>query len=184
MARTESAMLALGTSAPDFALTDVVTGKQVTTQAVTGQKGLLVMFICRHCPFVKHLEKALAQLGRDYAGKGIGIVAISSNDADNYPDDAPESLAQQARDLGFSFPYLYDESQDVARGYDAACTPDFFLFDGGLKLVYRGQFDDSRPGNGIPVNGRDLRGAIDALLAGKPISPEQRPSIGCNIKWK
>jgi peroxiredoxin len=184
MARTESAMLALGTSAPDFVLPDVVTGKQVTTQTVTGQKGLLVMFICRHCPFVKHLDKALAQLGRDYAGKGIGIVAISSNDADSYPDDAPESLAQQARDLGFTFPYLYDESQDITRAYDATCTPDFFLFDSGLKLVYRGQFGDSRPGNGVPVTGGDLRGAIDALLAGKPISPEQRPSIGCNIKWK
>ena len=184
MARTESAMLALGTSAPDFVLTDVVTGKLITTQAVSGPKGLLVMFICRHCPFVKHLEKALAQLGRDYADKGIGIVAISSNDADNYPDDAPESLAQQARDLGFTFPYLYDEMQDVARAYDAACTPDFFLFDDGLKLVYRGQFDDSRPGNGIPVSGKDLRAAMDALLAGTPISPEQLPSIGCNIKWK
>jgi peroxiredoxin len=184
MARTESAMLALGTSAPDFVLTDVVTGKLITTQAVSGPKGLLVMFICRHCPFVKHLEKALAQLGRDYADKGIGIVAISSNDADNYPDDAPESLAQQARDLGFTFPYLYDETQDVARAYDAACTPDFFLFDDGLKLVYRGQFDDSRPGNGIPVSGKDLRAAMDALLAGTPISPEQLPSIGCNIKWK
>jgi peroxiredoxin len=184
MARTESAMLALGTSAPDFALTDVVTGKQVTTQALSGEKGLLVMFICRHCPFVKHLEKALAQLGRDYAGKGVGIVAISSNDAGNYPDDAPESLARQARDLGFTFPYLYDEPQDAARAYDAACTPDFFLFDSGLKLVYRGQFDDSRPGNSVPVTGRDLRGAIDSLLAGKPISHEQRPSIGCSIKWK
>ena len=184
MARTESAMLALGTSAPDFALPEVVTGKPVTTHAVTGPKGLLVMFICRHCPFVKHLERALAQLGRDYAGKGTGIVAISSNDAANFPDDAPESLAGQARDLGFTFPYLYDETQDVARAYDAACTPDFFLFDDGLKLVYRGQFDDSRPGNGIPVTGKDLRAAMDALLAGKPISPEQRPSIGCNIKWK
>lgn len=184
MARTESAMLALGTSAPDFALTDVVTGKLITTQAVNAPKGLLVMFICRHCPFVKHLEKALAQLGRDYADTGIGLVAISSNDAANYPDDAPESLAQQARDLGFTFPYLYDETQDVARAYDATCTPDFFLFDDGLKLVYRGQFDDSRPGNGIPVTGSDLRAAMDALLGGKPISPEQRPSIGCNIKWK
>ena len=184
MARTESAMLALGTFAPDFALPDVVRGKQITTQAAKGPKGLLVMFICRHCPFVKHLEKALAQLGRDYAEKEIGIVAISSNDAENYPDDAPESLAEQARDLGFTFPYLYDETQDVARAYDATCTPDFFLFDNSLKLVYRGQFDDSRPGNGIPIKGKDLHGAIDALLAGKPISSEQRPSIGCNIKWK
>jgi len=184
MALTESAMLSLATTAPDFVLTDVVTGKPVATKTVAGPKGLLVMFICRHCPFVKHVEEALAQFGRDYAGKGIGIVAISSNDAGNYPDDAPESLAQQARNLGFTFPYLYDETQEVARAYDAACTPDFFLFDGGLKLVYRGQFDDSRPGNGIPVTGTDLRGAIDALLQGRPISPDQRPSIGCNIKWK
>jgi peroxiredoxin len=184
MARTESAMLALGTSAPDFVLPDVVTGKQVTTHAAAGPKGLLVMFICRHCPFVKHLEKALAPLGRDYSGNGIGIVAISSNDAENYPDDAPESLAEQARGLGFTFPYLYDEAQDVARAYDAACTPDFFLFDAGLKLVYRGQFDDSRPGNGVPVTGSNLRGAMEALLQGKPISPDQHPSIGCNIKWK
>jgi peroxiredoxin len=184
MARTESAMLALGTSAPGFTLTDVVTGKPVSTQAVTGPKGLLVMFICRHCPFVKHLEWALAQLGSDNADKGIGIVAIGSNDAESYPDDAPESLAQQARDLGFTFPYLYDETQEIARAYDAICTPDFFLFDGDLKLVYRGQFDESRPGNGIPVSGKDLRAAMDALIAGKPINLEQRPSIGCSIKWK
>jgi len=184
MARTESTMLALGTSAPDFVLTDVATGHQVSTQAVTGPKGLLVMFICRHCPFVKHLEKALAQLGRDYETSGVGVVAISSNDAANYRDDAPHSLAEQAREFGFTFPYLYDETQDVARAYDAQCTPDFFLFDARLKLVYRGQFDDSRPGNGIPVTGRDLRAALNALIGGEPISPEQRPSIGCNIKWK
>jgi len=184
MARTESAMLALGTSAPDFTLMDVVTGHPVGTQSVTGPKGLLVMFICRHCPFVKHLEKALAQLGHDYKGSGVGIVAISSNDAENYPDDAPESLAEQAQELGFAFPYLYDGTQEVARAYDATCTPDFFLFDGGLKLVYRGQFDDSRPGNSIRVTGKDLRAALDALIAGAPINPEQRPSIGCNIKWK
>ena len=184
MARTESAMLALGTSAPDFVLTDVVTGHQVSTQAVSGPKGMLVMFICRHCPFVKHLERALAQLGRDYETSGVGVVAISSNDAANYPDDAPRSLAEQARELGFIFPYLYDETQEVARAYDAACTPDFFLFDAELKLVYRGQFDDSRPASNIPVTGRDLRAALDALIAGKPISPEQRPSVGCNIKWK
>ena len=184
MARTESAMLALGTSAPGFVLKDVVTGREVSTQAASGPTGLLVMFICRHCPFVKHLEKALAQLGRDYGGSGVGIAAISSNDAANYPDDAPPSLAEQARQVGFSFPYLYDETQEVARAYDATCTPDFFLFDNKLKLVYRGQFDDSRPGNGIPVTGKDLRAALDALIAGSPISTEQRPSIGCNIKWK
>ena len=184
MARTESAMLALGTSAPDFDLTDVVTGHQVSTQAVCRPKGMLVMFICRHCPFVKHLERALAQLGRDYEGTGVGIVAISSNDAANYPDDAPASLADQARELGFTFPYLYDETQEVARAYDATCTPDFFLFDDGLKLVYRGQFDDSRPDSGIPVTGRDLRAALAAVIAGKAVNSDQRPSIGCNIKWK
>jgi peroxiredoxin len=184
MARTESAMVALGTSAPDFVLKDVVTGHEVSTQALDTPKGMLVMFICRHCPFVKHLEKGLAQLGRDYNGSGVGIVAISSNDAANYPDDAPESLAEQAHTVGFNFPYLYDETQEVARAYGAACTPDFFLFDEGLKLVYRGQFDDSRPGSGIPVTGRDLRAAMDALIAGQPISPEQHPSLGCNIKWK
>lgn len=184
MARTESAMLALGTPAPGFILTDVTTRKQVSTQAASGPKGMLVMFICRHCPFVKHLEEGLAQLGRDYSTSGMGIVAISSNDAANYPDDAPDSLADQARKSGFTFPYLYDETQEVAHAYDAQCTPDFFLFDDGLKLVYRGQFDDSRPGNRIPVSGRDLRAALDALIAGTPITLEQRPSIGCNIKWK
>lgn len=184
MARTESAMLPLGTSVPDFALKNVVTNQELNTQNVSGPKGLLVMFICRHCPFVKHLEKSLAQLGRDYQGKGVGIVAISSNDAANFPEDAPSSLAQQASELGFTFPYLYDETQAVARAYDAACTPDFFLFDSGLKLVYRGQFDASRPGNGIPVTGKDLRAALDAVIAGKPVNPDQHPSIGCNIKWK
>ena len=184
MARTESAMLALGTSAPEFSLPDVVSGKSVDSQSAAGPKGLLVMFICRHCPFVKHLEKGLAQLGRDYDGKGIGMVAISCNDAVNYPDDAPESLAEQAREVGFAFPYLYDETQEVARAYDAACTPDFFLFDQDQKLVYRGQFDDSRPGGGIPATGKDLRSAMDALLAGAPIHPIQKPSLGCNIKWK
>jgi peroxiredoxin len=184
MARTESSMLALGTSAPDFALPDVVTKSEVSTHTAAGPKGLLVMFICRHCPFVKHLEKALAQLGHDYKGKGIGIVAISSNDAVNYPDDAPASLAQQAKTVGFNFPYLYDETQEVARAYDATCTPDFFLFDSALKLVYRGQFDASRPGNEIPVTGKDLRAALDAVIAGKPVNPGQHPSIGCNIKWK
>lgn len=184
MARTESAMLALGTSAPDFVLRDVVTGHQVSTQAVSGPTGMLVMFICRHCPFVKHLERALAQLGRDYETSGVGVVAISSNDATNYPDDASRSLADQAKELGFIFPYLYDETQEVARAYDAASTPDFFLFDAELKLVYRGQFDDSRPASNIPVTGRDLRAALDALIARRPISREQRPSVGCNIKWK
>jgi thiol-disulfide isomerase/thioredoxin len=183
MAHTESAMLPLGTPAPDFHLTDVVSGKNFSPQSVRGDKGLLVMFICRHCPFVKHVESALAQLGRDYIGK-VGIVAISSNDADSYPDDAPESLAEQARELGFVFPYLYDKTQQAARAYGATCTPEFFLFDRGLKLVYRGQFDNSRPGNGMPVTGSDLRAAMDALITGWPISEQQLASIGCNIKWK
>jgi peroxiredoxin len=184
MARTESAMLALGTSAPDFVLKDVITLHEVSTQLLAGPKGLLVMFICRHCPFVKHLEKALAQLGRDYEGKGVGFVAISTNDAAQYPEDGPEGMAAQAAELGFTFPYVYDETQEVARAYDATCTPDFFLFDDCLKLVYRGQFDDSRPGNEIPVTGKDLRAALDAVIAGQPVNPDQRPSVGCNIKWK
>lgn len=184
MAHAESSMLSLGTSAPHFHLPDVVSKRELNLQSVRGPKGLLVMFICRHCPFVKHLEKALAQLGREYQSNGIGIVAISSNDAVNYPEDSPESLARQARDLGFTFPYLYDESQAIARAYDATCTPDFFLFNGDLRLVYRGQFDDSRPGNNIPITGKDLRAALDAVIAGKPVNPNQRPSIGCNIKWK
>ncbi|MGA7884951.1 MAG: thioredoxin family protein [Acidobacteriaceae bacterium] len=184
MAATESAMLALGTPAPAFSLKDVRDGKTRTVDSLTGPKGLLVMFICTHCPFVKHVEQELAKIGRDYQKSGIGIVAISSNDADNYPDDAPEGLAAQARRVGFVFPYVYDETQEVAHAYAAACTPDFFLFDGQKKLAYRGQLDSSRPGNGIPVTGKDLRAALDALAAGRAVSPEQKPSIGCNIKWK
>ena len=185
MALTESTMeLKLGAEAPDFALPDVVSGKTVRRDDLRGQKALLVMFICTHCPYVKHVEKGLAALGNDYAGKPISIVAISSNDADNYPDDSPAGLKRQAQTQGFRFPYLYDESQAVARAYHAACTPDLFLFDENLKLVYRGQFDSSRPGNGKPVTGEDLRTAIDAAIAGRRISADQRPSIGCNIKWK
>lgn len=184
MSRTESAMLALGTPAPHFALKDVRDGRVHSTQSLMGPKGLLVMFICCHCPYVKHVEQQLAQLGLDYRESGLGIVAISSNDAENYPDDAPSSLAQQALKLGFVFPYLYDETQEVARAFDAMCTPDFFLFDGSDKLVYRGQLDSSRPANDVPVTGRDLRAAIKALLAGEPVGADQHPSIGCNIKWK
>jgi peroxiredoxin len=184
VALTESTMtLDLGADAPYFALKDVVSGKTVSRDDFRGQKGLLVMFICTHCPYVKHIEKGLAAVGDDYAGK-LGIVAISSNDAVMYPDDSPEGLKQQAQRLGFRFPYLYDETQQVARAYKAACTPDFFLFDGDLKLAYRGQFDASRPGNGIAVTGQDLRAAMDAVIAGKPVTENQRPSIGCNIKWK
>ncbi|MBV9156308.1 MAG: thioredoxin family protein, partial [Acidobacteriaceae bacterium] len=140
--------------------------------------------ICRHCPFVKHVQKELAQIGKDYADQSVGVVAISSNDATAYPDDAPSSLREMALELGFTFPFLYDESQEVARAYHAACTPDFFLFDAGRRLVYRGQLDDSRPGNGVPVTGRDLRTALDALLNDRPIDENQKPSIGCNIKWR
>lgn len=183
MALTESTMLELGTQAPDFALTDVTTGKQVRRDDFYG-KPLLVMFICTHCPYVKHIEKTLGKLGRDYVGKSIAIVAICSNDAATYPVDAPEGLKAQAEANGFTFPYLYDESQAVAHAYNAACTPDLFLFDSDHKLIYRGQYDSSRPGNGIPVTGEDLRTAMDAALAGRPISTDQRPSIGCNIKWK
>jgi len=177
-------MLALGTLAPDFALTDVVSGKLVHRNDFRGQKALLVMFICAHCPYVKHVEHELAKMGADYAEKSVGIVAISSNDAIAYPDDGPEGLKQQALTMGFRFPYLYDETQEVAKAYEAACTPDFFLFDADFKLAYRGQFDSSRPGSGIPVTGEDLRAAIDALLANKPVTADQKASLGCNIKWK
>lgn len=184
MALTESTMLELGTTAPDFALTDVMTGKTVRRDDVRGSKALLVMFICAHCPYVKHVEKGLAALGKDYEGKPVSIVAISSNDAITHPDDIPAGLKQQAKTHGFVFPYLYDEMQAVAHAYKAACTPDLFLFDADLRLVYRGQFDRSRPGNGIAVTGEDLRAAIDTALSGKPPLKDQRPSIGCNIKWK
>jgi len=183
MALTESTMLELGTMAPDFALPDVVTGKIVRRDDFHGQKGLLVMFICTHCPFVKHIEKGLAQLSVDYAGK-LGIVGISSNDAESYPDDSPAGLKRQAQTFGFKFPYLYDESQQVARAYKAACTPDIYLFDKSLKLVYRGQFDSSRPSNGIPVTGDNLRAAMDAVLRGEKPDADQHASVGCNIKWK
>ena len=183
MALTESTMLELETAAPDFALPDVVTGKIVRRDDFRGQKGLLVMFICTHCPFVKHIEKGLAQLSADYAGK-LGIVGISSNDAESYPDDSPAGLKRQAQTFGFKFPYLYDESQQVARAYKAACTPDLYLFDKDFKLVYRGQFDSSRPSNGIPVTGDDLRAAMDAVLRGEKPGADQHASVGCNIKWK
>jgi peroxiredoxin len=184
MALTESTMLSLGTIAPDFALTNVVTGDTVRRDDFKGKKALLVLFICTHCPYVKHIEKGIATLGKDYAGKPLGIVAISSNDVITHPNDSPAGLKQQAQTFGFGFPYLYDETQAVAHAYKAACTPDIFLFDADFKLVYRGQFDSSRPGNGVPVTGEDLRGAIDQVLADKPAPTDQRPSIGCNIKWK
>jgi peroxiredoxin len=183
MALTESTMLELGTVAPDFALRDVVTGKTVRRDDYRGQKGLLVMFICTHCPYVKHIEKGLSQLGADYEGK-LGIVAISSNDAEHYPDDNPAGLKRQAQTFDFKFPYLYDESQEIARAFKAACTPDLYLFDGDFKLVYRGQFDGSRPSNSLPVTGENLRAALDAVIRGEKPDADQRASIGCNIKWK
>ena len=184
MVATPSTMLPLGTPAPDFTLPDVVSGKPVSLASFAGRRALLVMFICRHCPYVRHVEIELARIGRDYAGRDIGIVAISSNDADHYPDDAPAGLRSMASELGFSFPYCHDESQAAAKAYTAACTPDFFLFDAARRLAYRGQLDDSRPGNGKPVTGRDLRAAMDAVLAGRPAPDDQKPSLGCNIKWK
>jgi peroxiredoxin len=184
MAKTLSTMLELGTTAPDFNLPEVVSGKTVSLADFADKKALLVMFICRHCPFVKHVEQELAQIGIDYESKEIGIVAISANDTAESPDDAPESLKEMAGQLGFKFPYLYDESQGTAKAYSAACTPDFFLFDRSRKLVYRGQLDDSRPDSGKPVTGKDLRAALDAVLSNQPVDPDQRASIGCNIKWK
>jgi len=184
MALTESTMKELGSTLPQFTLPDVVSGRMVSPADYAHRKALLVMFICRHCPYVKHVEQELARIGRDYADKPLGIIAISSNDAVQYPDDAPESLKEQALQLGFVFPYCFDETQEVARAFQAACTPDFFLYDAGRRLVYRGQLDDSRPGNGKPVTGRDLRAAIDAVLEGRPVATDQRPSAGCNIKWK
>ncbi len=205
MSKTQSTMVALGSVAPAFELVDVVSGKAVGRDdvfamvsddaradgancAATGCHGLLVMFICVHCPYVVHVEKELARIGREYEGR-IGIVAISSNDVEAYPQDGPAEMKKQAERLGFRFPYLYDETQEVARTYEAACTPDIFLFDGEMKLVYRGQLDDSRPrrgdaGNDIPVTGKDLRAAMDAVIAGKRPDPNQRFAVGCNIKWK
>lgn len=177
-------MLELGTKAPDFSLQDVVSGKVISLGTFSGKITLLVMFICRHCPYVAHVRNELAKLGKDYALKSIGIVAISSNDAIRYSEDSPQGLKAMAKELKFTFPLCYDETQETAKTYSAACTPDFFLFDSSRKLVYRGQLDDSRPGNSKPVTGRDLRAAIDALLALMPINPDQKPSVGCNIKWK
>jgi peroxiredoxin len=184
MALTASTMLPLGTKAPDFNLPEVVSGKVTSLSTFADKKALLVMFICRHCPFVKHIQQQLVQLGKDYFTGDLAIVAISANDAKNYPDDAPESLQAFATEQGFNFTFCYDESQETAKAYTAACTPDFFVFDDQRQLVYRGQLDDSRPSNGKPVTGADLRAAIEAVLAGKPVTGEQKPSVGCNIKWK
>jgi len=184
MAQTASTMLPLGTPAPDFSLPEPMTGKTVSLGDFQDAPALLVMVICNHCPFVKHIRQGLVQFARDYPAKDLAIVAISANDAANYPDDSPAKIAEEAKTFGYPFPYLHDESQAVAKAYHAACTPDFFLFDASRKLVYRGQFDGSRPGNKLPVTGSDLRAAADALLAGQPVPSAQQPSIGCNIKWK
>jgi peroxiredoxin len=184
MALTPSTMLPLGTKAPNFQLLDVVSGKTISLDTFAGKQALLVMFICRHCPFVKHVQAELARIGTDYGDTNIGIVAISANDAANYPEDSPDKLKTVAVEQGFTFPFCYDESQETAKAYTAACTPDFFLFDANWQLIYRGQLDDSRPSNNKPVTGKDLRSALDAVLASQPVNSEQKPSIGCNIKWK
>lgn len=182
MVRTPSTMLPLGTLAPNFELPNV-DGQTVTLQQFSDSKGLLVIFMCNHCPYVIHLADSLAKFADEYLAKGLSIVGISANDVENYPDDSPELMAEEAENRGYSFPYLYDESQEVAKAYHAACTPDFFLFDQDLKLVYRGQFDSTRPENGQPT-GEDLRKACDALLAGEATPADQVASLGCNIKWK
>ena len=183
MVKTASTMLELGTKAPNFSLPDV-SGKTVSLADFADKPGLLVIFMCNHCPFVIHLQKDLAAFAKEYQEKGLAVVGISSNDAKAYPDDSPAKMKDKAREAGYTFPYLYDESQNVAKAYQAACTPDFFLFDKNRTLVYRGQFDDSRPQNGVSITGKDLRAAADAVLAGKPVPKEQRASIGCNIKWR
>jgi peroxiredoxin len=177
-------MLPLGTPAPDFALPDVVSGKTISLGNYSDAPALLVMFICNHCPYVKHVQAGMAQMAKDFQARGVGVVGISSNDVVNYPDDSPDKMKEEARAAGYTFPYLFDEDQSAARAYRAACTPDFFLFDRARKLVYRGQMDDARRGNDLPVTGKSLRDAVDAVLSGKPVPPTQIPSLGCNIKWK
>lgn len=184
MARTPSTMLELGTPAPDFSLPDVVTGRPVTLSELAIGQPVLVAFWCNHCPFVLHVEEGFVDFAREYAGKGLQVLAISANDAENYPQDGPDEMKARANTQGYSFPYLFDEDQEVAKAYRAACTPDLFLFGPDRTLVYRGQFDGSRPGNDVPVTGEDLRAAADAVLAGEEPTQDQRPSLGCNIKWR
>jgi peroxiredoxin len=184
MAATPSTMLPLGTAAPDFRLTEPLTGKTVQLQDFQGASAMVIVFICNHCPFVIHLRDELIRFTKDYQDLGVQVIAINSNDVDRYPQDGPDLMAAEARQFGYPFPYLYDDSQEVAKAYGAACTPDFYLFDSGNFLVYRGQFDETRPGGSRPATGKDLREALDALLAGEPVDEEQKPSIGCNIKWK
>ena len=184
MAETPTTQISLGFIAPDFTLLDTVSGKQLSLTDVKGETATLVMFICNHCPFVVHVIDALIALGNDYLDKGVKLVAISSNDVENYPNDSPEKMKRLAEEKNFPFPYLYDETQEIAKAYDAVCTPDFSVFDSKLKCVYRGQLDGSRPKNGVPVDGRDIRLVLDALIKGGKISQFQMPSLGCNIKWK
>lgn len=184
MALTPSTMLPLDTLAPAFTLPDVISGRSLGLQELKSDVATVIMFICNHCPFVKHIQHELVKVANEYQKKNINFIAISSNDVKNYPDDAPDKMKELALQLGFSFPYLYDESQAVAKAYQAACTPDFYIFGKDLTCIYRGQFDDSRPGNNIPVTGKDIRRTLDNILAGKAIDPNQKPSIGCNIKWK
>lgn len=184
MSATESNMIPLGTEAPEFTLFDTTIGKQKSLKELKSKRATVIFFICNHCPFVKHIDVQLVKLSEEYMAKGIAFLAISSNDVDNYPQDAPLLMAKEALVVGYPFPYLYDETQDVAKAYKAACTPDFFVFDGDMKCAYRGQLDNSRPGNGLPVTGKDLRNALDEILVGKEVSKVQIPSIGCNIKWK
>lgn len=184
MAATPSTMLPLGTQAPDFTLPDTLSGEILSLSELKSDKATVIMFICNHCPYVIHIKDEMANLAKDYGQKGVSFIAISSNDVENYPQDSPELMTKWINDLGTPFPYLYDETQEVAKAYQAACTPDLFVFDGNLKCAYRGQFDDSRPKNEKPVTGKDLRKALDEILEGKPVSFDQIPSIGCNIKWK
>ncbi|SIO24504.1 Peroxiredoxin [Singulisphaera sp. GP187] len=183
MALTPSTMLPLGSKAPDFRLPDTA-GTTVALADTRDAKATLIIFMCNHCPYVKHVRQELADLGREYQAKGVAVIGISANDVVSHPDDGPEMMAREKEEAGYTFPYLYDESQAVALAYQAACTPDFFVFDRDQSLVYRGQLDESRPGNGVPVTGKDLRAALDAVLAGQPVAQAQKPSLGCNIKWK
>ena len=184
MAATASNMLEIGTQAPDFTLFDTVSGKNLSLKDIKSNKATAILFICNHCPFVKHINAGIASYADDYIAKGVSVIAISSNDVDNYPDDSPEKMTENAKEQGFNFPYLYDETQEVAKAYKAACTPDIYLFDADMKLAYRGQFDSSRPNNLDPVDGADLRKATDHVLNNESIAFDQIPSIGCNIKWK
>ena len=184
MVETPSVMIPLGTKAPEFNLPDTISAKNLSLNDIKSSRATVIMFICNHCPFVKHIQTGIVELANSYIPEGIAFIAISSNDVESYPDDSPEKMKELGERLDFPFPYLYDETQEVARAYNAACTPDFYIFDEEMKLVYRGQFDNSRPNSSIPVTGEDIRSALDRILAGEPVDPQQKPSLGCNIKWK